>query len=182
VILLHGRGVHPASSFLDALRADLADAGWHTLSLQMPILSPDVNLAEYARTFDEAFARIEAGLAYLTGRGVKRVVLLGHSTGALTALAYAAEHPGRVAGVVAIGPSTEPLGGTRMQPALLLREIRNLPVLDLYGSQDLPVVLDYNRARAEAARARLATRVTASFASKVPITSSPIGTTNSSGN
>jgi hypothetical protein len=42
----------------------------------MPILSPDVKLAEYARTFAEAFARIEAGLAYLTGRGVKRVVLL----------------------------------------------------------------------------------------------------------
>jgi O-succinylbenzoate synthase len=65
---------------------------------------------------------------------------------------------------------------------LWLREISNLPVLDLHGAQDLTVVLDDNRAWAEAARARPATRVTARFASKVPITSSPIGTTNSSGN
>lgn len=33
VILLHGRGVHPAWSFIDRLRVDLSEAGWHTLSL-----------------------------------------------------------------------------------------------------------------------------------------------------
>ncbi len=153
VILLHGRGVHPAWGFLEPLRANLADAGWHTLALQMPILAPDVKLADYARTFDEAFERIDAGLAFLAGRGVTRVVLLGHSIGAMTALAYAAEHPGRTAGIVAIGAPTEPLGGKRMQPASLLREIRDTPVLDLYGSEDLPVVLDEAQARAQAARA-----------------------------
>jgi pimeloyl-ACP methyl ester carboxylesterase len=151
LILLHGRGVHPAWGFLDTLRMDIADAGWHTLSLQMPILQPDARLAEYAKTFDEAFARIDAGIRHLERQGVKHIVLLGHSTGAMTALAYAAERPaGRVAGVVAIGPSTEPLGGRRMQPALLLEKIR-VPVLDLHGSEDLPVVLDYTAVRAAAA-------------------------------
>jgi hypothetical protein len=60
--------VHPASSFLDALRADLADAGWHTLSLQMPILSPDVKLARNTRVPSPRppRARIEAGLALIS--------------------------------------------------------------------------------------------------------------------
>lgn len=151
LILLHGRGVHPAWGFLDTLRMDMADAGWHALSLQMPILQPDARLAEYAKTFDEAFARIDAGIRHLERQGVERIALLGHSTGAMTALAYAAERPaGRVVGVLAVGASTEPLGGRRMQPALLLETLR-VPVLDLYGSEDLPVVLDYAAARAAAA-------------------------------
>lgn len=153
VILIHGRGVHPAWGFIDSLRVDLADAGWHTLSLQMPILDPEVKFAEYARTFDEAFARIDAGLAFLARQGVRRVALVGHSSGAMTALAYAAERPGRVAAIAAIGLSTEPAGGKRMRPAEILRDIRDTPVLDLYGSEDLPVVREYAQARAAAALA-----------------------------
>mgnify|MGYP001572780623 FL=1 len=152
VILLHGRGVHPAWGFIDTLRADLADAGWHTLSLQLPILDVDIKLSEYGKTFPEAFQRIDAGVRYLQERGVKRIVLVGHSSGAMTAVAYATERPkAALGGIVTIGLTTEPAGNHYMQPVLMLEKLR-VPVLDVFGSQDLPLVLNNAKARAAAAK------------------------------
>ncbi len=154
VILVHGRGVHPAWGFIDNLRSDLADAGFHTLSLQMPILEAKAPFAAYGKTFPEAFDRIDVGIQYLKQKGVDRVWLVGHSSGAMTAVAYAAKRPARapVMGIVAIGLSTLPNGPTTMQPATMLKSVR-VPVLDLYGSNDLHEVLSYTEARRAAAQA-----------------------------
>ncbi len=152
VILMHGRGVHPAWGLIDTLRVDLADAGWHTLSLQMPILDPDVKLKEYSKTFPEAFQRIDAGIHYLQQQGVTRIFLLGHSTGAMISVAYPAEHPtSPISGAIAIGLSTEPAGNKYMQPAAMLRKI-HIPVLDIFGTEDISNVLDHAEARRAAAR------------------------------
>lgn len=152
VILLHGRGVHPAWGFIDTLRADLADAGWHTLALQLPILDADIKFVEYGKTFPEAFQRLDAGVRYLRERGVTRIVLVGHSSGAMTAVAYAAERPkAALAGIVTIGLTTEPAGNRYMQTIPLLERLR-LPVLDIFGGQDLAVVLNTAKARAAAAK------------------------------
>jgi len=151
VILLHGRGVHPAWGFIDTLRVDLAETGWHTLSLQLPILDQDVKFAEYGKTFPEAFQRIDAGVRYLQQKGVKQIVLVGHSSGAMTAAAYVAEHANpALRGLAVIGYTSEPAGNRYMQPAPMLEKIR-LPVLDIFGNEDLPVVLDTVAARAAAA-------------------------------
>ncbi len=152
VILLHGRGVHPAWGFIDTLRVDLAEAGWHTLSLQLPILDQDVKFAEYGKTFPEAFQRIDAGIRYLQQKGVEQIVLVGHSSGAMTAAAYVAENPSpALKGVAVIGYTAEPAGNRYMQPALMLEKIR-IPVLDIFGSEDVPPVLDSAAARAAAAK------------------------------
>lgn len=152
VILVHGRGVHPAWGFVDNLRADIAEADFHTLSLQMPILATDAPFGAYGKTFPEAFERIDAGIQYLKQKGVKRVLLIGHSSGAMTAVAYVAKHPqAQVTGVVAIGLSTYPVGPDTMQPALMLKSVR-VPVLDIYGANDLHEVLSYNEARRTAAQ------------------------------
>lgn len=152
VILLHGLGVHPAWGFIDNLRVDLADAGWHTLSLQLPILDTNTKVAEYAKTFPEAFARVDAGFRYLKERGVEQIFIVGHSSGAMTASAYAAERPtAPVAGIVAVGFTAEPAGGALMQPAQTLARVKK-PVLDIYGSEDLPIVLQTAKARQAAAR------------------------------
>lgn len=151
IILLHGRGVHPRWGFLENLWLDLPDRGFYMLSLQLPVLGPNALLADYAQTFPEAFHRIDAGLVFLKQQGIDAVLLLGHSSGAMTAIAYTAEHSKTIRGVVAIGLSTESAGGRIMQPALLLEQLK-LPILDIYGSEDLPVVLDFVRARADAAR------------------------------
>jgi pimeloyl-ACP methyl ester carboxylesterase len=152
VILLHGRGVHPAWGFIDNLRADLADAGYHTLSLQMPILAADAPFGAYGKTFPEAFERIDAGIQYLKKQGINRVVLLGHSSGAMTAVAYVTKRPqAPVASVVAIGLSTFANGPDTMQPALMLKSV-HVPVLDLYGANDLHEVLSYTEVRRAAAQ------------------------------
>ena len=145
--------MHPAWGFIDTLRPDLADAGWHTLSLQLPILDADVKFVEYGKTFPEAFQRIDAGVRYLQERGVKRIVLLGHSSGAITALAYAVERPKiALGGIIAIGLNTEALATNRhLQSPLLLEKVR-IPVLDIFGSEDLSVVLNFSAARAAAAK------------------------------
>jgi len=153
VILIHGRGVHPAWGFIDNLRADLTEAGFHTLSLQMPILEADAPFGAYGKTFPEAFERLDAGIQYLKGKGVQHVLLLGHSTGAMTAVAFTAKYPqAPLSGIVAIGLSTFPSGPDSMQPAIMLRSV-HIPVLDIYGSNDLHEVSSYNEARRTAAQA-----------------------------
>ena len=160
MILLHGRGVHPAWGFIDSLRVDFADAGWHTLSLQLPILDADTKLAAYGATFPEAFARIDAGIRYLKEHGVKRIVLVGHSSGATTAVAYVAQHPkAGLAGLAGLGMTTEPAGGPLMQPAQLLAQVK-MPVLDIYGADDVPIVRNTAPARRAAARRGGNTRYT----------------------
>ena len=152
VILLHGRGVHPAWGFIDNLRIDLADGGWHTLALQLPILDTDTKLSEYGKTFPEAFARIDSGIRSLREHGVEQIIIVGHSSGAMTATAYAAERPATpVIGIVVIGLTTEPGGGPLMQPAQTLMRVKK-PLLDIYGSEDLPIVLQTVKARQAAAR------------------------------
>lgn len=151
VILLHGRGVHPAWGFIDTLRADVADAGFHTLSLQLPILAQDAKFGSYGQTFPEAYERIDSGVRYLKQKGVQHIVLLGHSTGAMTAVAYVAKRPQTpIAGIVAVGLSTFANGSDAMQPAIMLRSVR-APMLDLYGANDLHEVLSYVAARRKAA-------------------------------
>jgi pimeloyl-ACP methyl ester carboxylesterase len=81
------------------------------------------------------------------------VLLLGHSSGAMTTVAYVAKHPQTpVTGVVAIGLSTFPNGPDTMQPAIMLKSVR-IPVLDIYGANDLHEVLSYSEARRTAAQA-----------------------------
>lgn len=151
VILLHGRGVHPAWGFFDSLRADIADAGFHTLSLQLPILDQDAKFGSYGQTFPEAYDRVAAGIRFLKQKGAQHIVLLGHSTGAMTAVAYAAKRPRTpLAGIVTIGLSTFADGPDAMQPVRMLKSVR-VPVLDIYGAQDLHEVLSYVSARRSAA-------------------------------
>lgn len=59
VILLHGIGVHPAwPDVIEPLRMELPEYGWHTLSLQMPILGNEAENKDYAPLFAEVPARI----------------------------------------------------------------------------------------------------------------------------
>lgn len=161
LILIHGRGVHPAWGFIDSLRSDFADAGWHTLSLQMPILANDARFNDYGNTFPEAFARIDAGRAFLKDKGMAEVVLLGHSSGAMTVIAYAAERPhAPVRGIAAISLSTLDSGNQYMRPAHMLRRIKS-PVLDIYGANDLHEVLSKSYERRLAAEAAGNTAYTA---------------------
>ncbi len=148
VILLHGRGVHPAWGFVDKLRMDLADKNdWRTLSIQLPILEADTPTEQYGPTLPEAFERIDAAIAYLKKNGIKRIVLLGHSSGAVTVISYLAERPSSaVQGVVMLGL------GPGFPPYAPLKSIARLrlPIIDVYGEKDFDYVLKEIPLRAKA--------------------------------
>jgi pimeloyl-ACP methyl ester carboxylesterase len=142
LILVHGIGVHPDWGLIGVLRTRLADAGYTTLSIQMPVLAADARADAYAPTFPEAAARIAAAARHLGNRSPLAVV--AHSLGARMANEYFVRHPGAAAAYVAVG-----LSGPWPEafPAAL-------PVLDLYGSTDLPQVLEGARQRKAGAAAR----------------------------
>lgn len=140
-IILHGLGVHPDwDQVVRPLRTGLPEYGWATLSLQMPILANGIGYEEYAPLFKEVPGRIEAGIEYLQDHGTKRIVIISHSLGAAMGAYYLANNQSDlVEGFVGIGMSG---GGkyTMMDNVMLLKSV-HVPVLDLYGENDLDSVL-----------------------------------------
>ncbi len=153
VILVHGIGVHPNwDQIIRPLRVGLAESGWHTLSIQMPILANDVEITAYRPLYDEVSGRFNAAVTHLQDQEVSHIIIIGHSTGASMASHYMALHPDSpVEALVLIGMNSSAVG-TSIDTAPNIRAI-NVPVLDLYGSEDLPGVIDSAPRRLEAAHA-----------------------------
>lgn len=154
VIVMHGTGVHPNwQQVVQPLRVGLTGHNWNTLSIQMPILANEAEYHEYAPLYSEIAPRIDAAIADLQQRGIKKIVLIGHSQGATMSAYYLRANPSRsadVKGFVAIGMSSWD-NDARMNSIMSLQQI-TIPVLDLYGNEDLEPVLSTNEARAEAAK------------------------------
>jgi len=93
IILAHGLGVHPDFGLIGELRTRLADAGYTTLSIQMPILAADAPAARYPVLFWEADARFAAAMTHLRRKRYQKIVLLSHSMGSRMANHYVGAHP-----------------------------------------------------------------------------------------
>jgi alpha/beta superfamily hydrolase len=91
VIVAHGLGVHPDWGLIGGVRTGLADAGYITLSVQMPVQSAAATRDDYGDTLPEAGDRIAAAIAYLRGKGVIRIAIASHSMGASMVNAYLAQ-------------------------------------------------------------------------------------------
>jgi pimeloyl-ACP methyl ester carboxylesterase len=151
VILIHGIGVHPDwPDVIKPLREQLPEHGWSTLSLQMPVLAADAEVPDYYPIFSEVPPRINAGIRFLQEQGIDNIVVVAHSLGAHMAtywLAGVDEPP--VMGLVAIGLSGKHYADNGDVPGWI-SEI-TLPVLDLYGEDDLQAVRETVDVRAAAA-------------------------------
>jgi pimeloyl-ACP methyl ester carboxylesterase len=138
ILVIHGIGIHPDwEQIINPVRVGLAEAGWHTLSLQMPILKNTATGKDYLPLLKEVAPRIDAGIAYLKKAGVKKIVLVSHSLGAQMTSYYLANPTQQkkalpIIAYVAFGMNTP--------NTALLKKIK-LPVFDLYGSEDLEGVL-----------------------------------------
>jgi len=140
VIIVHGVGVHPDWALIGALRSQLADQGYTTLSVQMPVLGADAKGEDYAPFFPDAAERLQAAVAFLKAKGERRIALVSHSMGSrMTNFFLAAAPDSGIDAWVAIGISS----GEFAEPGKL-----QLPVLDIYGERDLPQVLKGAAARA----------------------------------
>ncbi len=135
VLLVHGIGVHPDHGLIGKLRTQIAEAGISTFSVQMPVLGTDVKSGEeYIVTFPDAARRIDAAAKWLRNKGYSKLVLASHSMGAWMSNVYlqnTVDAPPFVAWVC-MG-ITGKIGGTGKFDG---------PILDLYGENDLPPVLN----------------------------------------
>lgn len=133
VLLVHGVGVHPDHGVTGILRVALAEMGYATLSIQMPVQKSDAALEDYyPAVFPEAVERIRAAARWLQAKRYPRLVLLSHSMGSWMANVYYEQtRDAPFAAWVCIG-LTGGFGG--------MGNVK-VPVLDLYGENDLAPVL-----------------------------------------
>ena len=130
VVVVHGLGIHPDWGMIGTLRQQLADQGYTTLSIQMPILAVDAKGEDYPPTFPEAAQRLQLAVDYLHKKGFNKVAIVSHSMGSRMSLFYMAKNPPGVTAWAALGlASADTYKGIKV------------PILDLYGAKDLPLVL-----------------------------------------
>lgn len=136
VVVVHGLGVHPDWGLIGGLRTGLADAGYVTLSVQMPVLAATATRDDYGPTLPEAAERIAAAVALLRAKGVRKIAVVSHSLGASMANTFLAQ-PGAPA-IDAWAPIGM-AGGFAAAP--------NEPVLDIVAEREIDLVRTSARAR-----------------------------------
>lgn len=129
-IVVHGMGIHPDWGMVGTLRTELADRGFATLSVQMPILAADAQGDAYPPTFPEAAERLAEAVDFLKAKGYQQIAIVSHSMGSRMSHVYLAGKPdAAVKSWASLGISLDDYKAVK------------LPILDLYGDNDLPQVL-----------------------------------------
>jgi pimeloyl-ACP methyl ester carboxylesterase len=127
VLIVHGRGWAPDFELYGALRTLLAEAGYSTLSIQMPVLPGTANIAEYLPLFGDSSERIGLALDWLQAKGDARLAIVSHSLGATMTNRYLVEsQDARVRAWVFVGIINGLEGMSRIR----------IPVLDVFGTRD----------------------------------------------
>ncbi len=154
VILMHGTGAHPDwGDIIHPLRIELPDKGWATLSIQLPLLLADKKDAESKKqVIESSTARIDAAIKFLNSKGYNKIALIAHSFGSLMALNYLQTDKDslKIKAAIIIGTPSSGKSAPLNSPAMI--EKVKLPLLDLYGSEDLMSVMQSAKARKTAAR------------------------------
>jgi alpha/beta superfamily hydrolase len=82
VVVVHGLGVSPDWNLIGVLRTELADLGFATLSLQMPVLGGEAPREDYDALFPDARERLDAAVAWLRAKRYTAIGVVSHSLGA----------------------------------------------------------------------------------------------------
>ena len=131
VVIVHGLGVHPDFGMIGGLRTLLADAGYATLAVQMPVLAAGASREDYAVTLPAAGERLGAAIALLRARGIARIAIVSHSLGATMTDAFLARPSApRIGAWVPVG-----------MPVDFAADPRE-PVLDVAAEHELPEVVE----------------------------------------
>lgn len=137
LIIVHGLGIHPDWGMVGTLRTQLADHGYTTLSVQMPVLANEATPEQYTATFPEAAQRIAVAVDFLKAKGYQKIAIVSHSLGSRMSRVYVLKHQPELFAWASLG-----IGGGDTYAGV------KIPVLDLYGENDLPPVLKGVAARA----------------------------------
>jgi len=130
VIVAHGRGWSPDYELYGKLRTRLADAGYATLSIQLPVLDGTAKLVDYIQTYPDARERFQLAADFLKAKGYRNIAIVSHSLGATMANQYLIKtDDDSVKAWVFIGI----INGLEEMFRI------KMPVLDVYGSNDWQV-------------------------------------------
>ena len=153
IILLHDQGTSANSlELIRPLRLGLSQAGWDTLSLQLPSAPRDRVPAASQSRRTVILARLQAGMAWLIARKSLNQAIVAQGDSGGPALQFASEKPPReLRALVLLSSPIEPAEADGAADALV--RIR-LPVLDIYAERDHDAVLDAAQARRNAAAGR----------------------------
>lgn len=135
IVLVHGVGVHPDFGVIGILRAKLADLGYTTLAIQMPVQGKDASVDDYfPKVFPDAADRMAKAADWLKSKGHANIVLLSHSMGAWMANEYLdrAHESTPYRAWIVMGLTGGYSWGMRRY---------GLPILDVHGEQDIAPVL-----------------------------------------
>lgn len=137
VVVVHGMGVNPDWNLIGTFRTVLADLGFATLSVQMPVLSPDASRDGYATTFPDAAERLDAAVDWLRARNYSKIAVVSHSMGAAMVNSWLAKQQRpEVDAWVPVGLLVDFAAPPRV------------PVLDVVAEHDFPEALAFAKTRA----------------------------------
>jgi hypothetical protein len=135
VIVVHGMGVNPDWNLIGVLRMALADRGFATLSVQMPVLAADAPREDYGALYPDAGERLASAVGWLRAKGYARIAIVSHSMGSAMVDAWLARAPPGVDAWVPVGMMVPFTVAPRQ------------PVLDVVAERDFAEALAATRAR-----------------------------------
>jgi len=141
VLIIHGRGHHPNwAEVVHPLRTGLPEFGWHTLSIQAPVLDNNSSFYDYLDIQEEINPRIESAIAFLQKQNIRNIVLIAHSCSVHMAVNWLHKHPNAgIKAFIGIGMGSTDIGQPMLEP-FPLQDIK-VPVLDIRGEYDYPAVM-----------------------------------------
>lgn len=147
VIILHNRGQH--ANWVDTirpLRVGLSEKGWHTLSVQTPVLGKQAKYYDYVPIFPYAFERIKVAIDFYKKRGIDNIVLITHGCGAHMAMSYLDKFgAGKINRFIGIGMGATDYKQKLIKPYPL--EKLKIPILDIFAQNDFLGVLRLSKVR-----------------------------------
>ncbi|SMN16178.1 hypothetical protein CRYPD_903 [uncultured Candidatus Thioglobus sp.] len=136
VIILHNRGQHANwADTIKPLRTGLTEQGWHTLSVQMPVLGKEAKYYDYVPIFPYSHERIDAAIDFYQEKGISNIALIAHGCGAHMAMSYVDKYNNdKIKAFVGIG-----MGATDYNQKIVNGfpfHKMSVPLLDIYAAQD----------------------------------------------
>ncbi|BBB23957.1 conserved hypothetical protein [Isorropodon fossajaponicum endosymbiont JTNG4] len=147
VIILHNRGQHANwGDLIKPLRVGLAEKGWDTLSVQMPVLDKQAKYYDYVPIFPYAHERIEAAINFYKRLGIDNIILIGHGCGAHMSMSYIDKFgDDKFSAYVGIGMGATDYKQKIVRPFPL--DKMHIPVLDAFAENDFAGVIRLAKSR-----------------------------------
>ncbi|MBI1396453.1 MAG: DUF3530 family protein [Betaproteobacteria bacterium] len=130
VIVGHGRGWSPDYELYHALRVKLAEQGYSTLAIQLPVLGGGAKIGDYIPTYGDAAERYQLAADWLKAKGFKNIAIVSHSLGATMANQYLINTDDTTVKAWAF---ISIINGLEEMFRI------KIPVLDVFGSRDWPI-------------------------------------------